>query len=74
MSEVIAKFRCESVTNRMSGGEIHLNPVVSGSEENDKFFKYTPYGELRLGTINDSTLGLFSPGAEYTVTIRKATK
>jgi hypothetical protein len=29
---------------------IKMNPVISGSEENKTFFKYTPSGEVRLGT------------------------
>ena len=28
-----------------------FNPVVDGSEENKKFFKWTPTGRLELGTV-----------------------
>lgn len=73
MSEVISKFKCDSVTHTLSGGEVKLSPVVSGSPENETFFKFTPYGEFRVGTVNETALGLFAPGDEYYVTIRKAT-
>ena len=70
--ETVMKMKCETVTYNTNGGEIKLTPVVSGSEENDKFFKWTPYGQLFAGIVNTSVLGNFIPGQEYTVTIRKA--
>ena len=41
---VRAKFKVESVTQTTSGASIKLQPVSSGSAENEKFFKWTPWG------------------------------
>jgi hypothetical protein len=63
-----AKFVCDEVVAKAGHGGAQLytakfKPVVSGSEENKEFFKYTPYGVIELGayTIKDQ----FIPGVEY---------
>lgn len=61
------KFKCDEVTQTVYGGRIKLSPVVSGSEENEKFFKYTPYGQMEIGTINQEVIQQFIPGNEYYV-------
>ena len=60
-----AKFECESVTLNKSGGSIELNPVSSGSPENEKFYKYTPGGQLRLEVVSLEIANTFKPGKEY---------
>jgi len=73
MSEqTVSKFRCEAVTHTQSGGEVKLHPVTGHSNENKGFFKYTPYGEIKMGILSEGSLGLFVPGQEYYVTFRKA--
>jgi len=64
--KVRAKFNCESVKT-FDGGrtEVTLNPITGGSPENDKFFKWTPYGEIKIGTINPDVK--FVPGKNYFV-------
>lgn len=66
---VRAKFRCDGITVRGSKQEqtftIELNPVVGGSEENDKFYKYTPGGSIELATINPEAGKQFEVGEEY---------
>lgn len=42
-------------------------PVTGGSEENKRFWDYTPAGEIHLGTINESAWSAFSLGQEYYV-------
>lgn len=44
---------------------VKMNPVITGSEENKQFFKYTPSGEVRLGTINKKAADYFELGKEY---------
>ena len=61
---VRAKFRVEKVSRMVSGGEVLLVPVTGGSVENEKFFKYTPYGNMMIGTINEEALKQFIPGEE----------
>ena len=65
MSTTRAKFRCESVTTTESGKSVKLQPVAGGSEENESFFKWTPYGSIEIGTINENVN--FVPGKEYFV-------
>jgi hypothetical protein len=42
-----------------------LNPVSSGSPENEKFYKYTPGGQLRLEVVSLEIANTFKPGKEY---------
>lgn len=69
---VRAKFKVMSVTRRKEydGTEVRdvkLYPVSSGSEENKSFFKYTPCGEIVLGTTNADAADKFELGKEYYV-------
>lgn len=63
------KFKCESVTNTENGAEILMRPVTKGGEENEKFFKWTPYGELKIGTVNPEVAKKLIPGKEYYIDI-----
>ena len=45
--------------------EITADVVVGGSEENDKYFVFTPYGELKLGTLNAGAADQLVVGQEY---------
>lgn len=45
--------------------KIVLSPVTGGSEENKKFFKWTPSGRIELGVVNAEAAALFEPGKEY---------
>lgn len=62
---VRAKFKVESVTQFHQCGEVVLAPVSSGSEENKKFWQYTPGGLIKLNTINTEALSRFTPGKEF---------
>ena len=64
---VRAKFRCVSVEPQSEGKVITLSPVVSGSAENEGFYRYTPWGEIKLGTVNAAAAAQFVEGAEYYV-------
>lgn len=66
---VRCKFKCDSKTETTSGFEIKMTPVTCGSKENEEFFKYTPYGELKIGTINVEASKVFTPGKEYFINI-----
>lgn len=71
--KVRAKFTCESVNRTKDGGSVHLEPVYSGSEENEQFYKYTPGGKVDLSTVNESALDFFVPGKEYYLDFTPAT-
>lgn len=66
------KFKCVTVLNNTDGSIIELTPVTSGSKENADFFKYTPFGELKLGTVNPEAAKQFIPGKEYYLDITEA--
>lgn len=68
---VRAKFKVAAI-ERVKYGEqevqnIRMTPVVSGSEENKKFFQYTPSGAITIGTVNPEAAAGFELGAEYYV-------
>jgi len=50
-----------------------MEPVASGSEENKKFFKYTPYGSFKFGTINEDAAAQIEVGKSYIIDISEAT-
>lgn len=77
--DIKAKFTVNGVTKRKGWDgknpwvyDITLNPVVSGSEENQRFYAATPNGEIKLITVNESAANTFEPGAEYYVNFEKA--
>lgn len=55
-----------------TGHKIGMLPVTHGSEENERFFHYTPYGGLVFGTINDEAAKQFEIGKEYYIDISQA--
>lgn len=71
---VRCKFKCYSVERTESGASnITLRAVTSGSEENKKFFKWTPSAELKLATVNPEAAAQFEPGKEYFIDITAVT-
>jgi hypothetical protein len=68
MTTVRAKFKVQSVTESEGGlKSVNLSPVVGGSPENEKFFKWTPGGQIQLGTINPDAAAQFTPGRQFYV-------
>lgn len=70
MSITRAKFKCTNVEFQGEGSSVKLEPVVSGSSENEDFFKWTPYGSIEIGTINPNVK--FEEGEQYYVDFIKA--
>lgn len=68
---VRAKFVVNSITKFKDGGNVSLSAVTSGSEENEKFWKYTPSGSMEMQVINKEALSRFEPGAEYYIDFTK---
>ena len=65
---VRAKFKVSSVTPYDGGtANIELVPVIGGSAENEQFFKWTPWGSIKIGTINAQAAEQFKLGAEFYV-------
>lgn len=55
------------MTHDKVGGSIKLTPVTGGSPENEKFFKWTPWGEITIGTISPEAIKQFVPGKQFYV-------
>lgn len=66
------KVRLEEITKTTSGTSVKFTPVTSGSAENQSFFKYTPYGEIRLGIVNDVVTDKLVVGKQYYVDFSEA--
>ncbi len=67
------KFKCTVKSFLLNGiGSVELIPVASGSEENQNFFKWTPWGKIEIGSINEEALKQFQPGKEYYIDISLA--
>ena len=66
---VRCKFKCTANTKMNDGNVVVMEPVTWGSKENDEFFKYTPFGKLEFGTINETAAAQFEPGKEYYIDI-----
>lgn len=65
---VRAKFKVNKITQHEGGSvEVSMQPVTSGSPENEQFFKWTPFGQLSMGTINADAAKEFTPGAQFYV-------
>lgn len=62
---VRAKFYCQAVSEE--GKRVVLYPVVSGSAENETFFKWTPSGSIERSVLNDAAATFFVPGQQYYV-------
>lgn len=63
--QVRAKFRCSEKNQSESGFNLLFRPVTGGSPENERFYKYTPGGELTLSTINELAAAGFEVGKAY---------
>lgn len=63
---VRAKFKVDTVAQHAGGlASVKLTPVMSGSEENKRFYKYSPSGSCELQSINLEAMAQFEVGKEY---------
>lgn len=69
---VQAKFKVTSILQNINGNTVKLEPVTCGSEENNNFFKWTPYGTIEMGIVSDETIKQFVVGTEMYVTFSQA--
>lgn len=70
---VRAKFFVESKTEvKGNGFAVEMKPVIGGSEENEKFYKYTPGGTLSMQFINGEVAEKLEVGKEYYVDVTPA--
>ena len=72
MTMVRAKFRVTDKEPYDQGFVIKMTPVTTGSEENESFYRYTPYGQFEMGTVNERAADYFEVGQEYYLDFKKA--
>lgn len=75
MYKIKAKFKCDHVEDspEYQQKQVTLSPVISGSEENRSFARYTPSGLLQLSISYETPASdFFDPGEEYYLDIVKA--
>lgn len=65
--QVRAKFICLDVAENGDGFNVTLQPVYTGSPENEEFFKLTPGGNITMSVVKPETAKLFEKGKEYYV-------
>lgn len=65
MNTVRAKFKCAEITQTEHGERIKLYPVTGDSPENKEFFKWTPSGNIEIGTVNPEAAKQFEVGKEF---------
>ena len=71
---VVAMFVCESAehdTQVPEQGNVRLRAVTDSTEESKKWSAFTPYGELKMGVLNDAAFRQFEPGKTYRLTIEQ---
>jgi hypothetical protein len=62
-----AKFQCVEKAKNRYYEKVSLEPVVSGSAENDEFYKTTPSGVIHIQTCNPDAANFFEVGKSYFV-------
>lgn len=70
MSNVMTrcKFQCDRVSQNSNGSkDVEMSAVVSGSEENKQFWKWSPSGQFKLNCLNPDVV--FEPGKQYYIYI-----
>lgn len=63
--QVRMKFLCEEKVQTVGGYRIKLQAAYGGSDENDKFFNATPWGQMEVSTLNERAAAMFVPGKYY---------
>jgi len=75
MSQVRAKFVCNGIQDnpQYENKTVSFTPVISGSEENKSFSKYTPAGSVSLSiSYETEAVNFFEEGKEYYLDFTKA--
>lgn len=62
---VRAMFHCDEKIETRDGYRLKFSAVVGDSALAEQFFKYTPYGQIEMGTVNDAAAAQFKPGRAY---------
>lgn len=67
------KFKVTHVQVSEDGqGSLAMEPVYSGSPENESFFKYTPAGSFSIGVVKGEQLAGIAVGQEFYIDLSPA--
>lgn len=66
-----AKLRHNPANNET---QLCFTPVITGSDENKLFFKYTPGGMVYFNVVSEATADSFTVGKEYYINFSEASK
>lgn len=72
ITKVRAMFTCEEKIQTRDGYRVKFTAVTGDSELAEQFFRWTPWGTLEMGTINDAAAAAFVPGKSYFLDITPA--
>lgn len=67
---VRAKFICQAKDGSpgtSEEGTVTLRAVTQSDSDEEDFFRYTPWGEIKLGILNASAFAQFEVGKQYYV-------
>lgn len=67
-----AKFTCQSAEWSLYSRTYKLTPVISGSAENEDFFRTTPSGLITITVKKDETSASLIVGQDYYVDFTEA--
>jgi hypothetical protein len=70
--DILAMFKVERITIWESCGEVILEPVKSGSDENKQSLKFMPADQIKMTIDNLPALEVFKPGRIFYVTFQPA--
>lgn len=62
---VRAMFTLDEKIQTRDGFRLKFSAVVGDSELAERYFKWTPYGTLEMGTVNADAAAQFEPGKSY---------
>ena len=65
-------FTLDKKTETRDGFELEFSAVIGNTKESETFFKYTPYGNLKFGTVNEAAAAPFKAGERYYLDISPA--
>lgn len=63
---VVAKFRCESVTKLIGGNEVVKFTAID-KDANTQWSKYTPSGSIDMCITQEGAQDFFQPGKNYSL-------
>lgn len=69
--DVVARMVVASKEEKDGGHVVSLRCVTAEDDKGAEFFKYTPWGECKMGVLSEFASAQFVPGETYSVTFSK---